>query len=86
MVTEKLLKLQEIKETTWHEAHRIYREEGDIFAYRDILEIFLDVVKATFTGNLGSAGKECGAMIGCFKVFSFYCVLLPKGFLRQHEI
>ncbi|XP_066478961.1 HEAT repeat-containing protein 4 [Tiliqua scincoides] len=49
LIIEKLLKLQEIIERTWHEAHRIYREEGDIFAYREILEIFLDVVKATFT-------------------------------------
>ncbi|XP_061468780.1 LOW QUALITY PROTEIN: HEAT repeat-containing protein 4 [Rhineura floridana] len=51
LITEKLWKLKELTENTWHEAHRIYREKGDIFAYREIRDIFLDVVQVTFTEN-----------------------------------
>nr|XP_020665842.1 HEAT repeat-containing protein 4 isoform X2 [Pogona vitticeps]XP_020665843.1 HEAT repeat-containing protein 4 isoform X2 [Pogona vitticeps] len=49
LVTEKVLKLQEITRNTWQEAHRIYREKGDIFAYREIRDIFLAIVQTTFT-------------------------------------
>ncbi|XP_034273616.1 HEAT repeat-containing protein 4 isoform X1 [Pantherophis guttatus] len=49
LVIEKVLKLQEVIEKMWHEAHCIYREKGDIFAYRDIRDIFLNVVKTAFT-------------------------------------
>ncbi|XP_026527069.1 HEAT repeat-containing protein 4 [Notechis scutatus] len=49
LVIKKVLKLQEVIEKMWHEAHCIYREKGDIFAYSDIRDIFLDVVKTTFT-------------------------------------
>lgn len=58
LVIEKVLKLQEVIEKMWHEAHCIYREKGDIFAYRDIRDIFLDVVKTAFTGNV-----ECNEKI-----------------------
>ncbi|XP_053126384.1 HEAT repeat-containing protein 4 [Hemicordylus capensis] len=51
LVIQKLLKLQEIIERTWHEAHRIYRDKGDVFAYKEIRDIFLDVVQTTFTGQ-----------------------------------
>ncbi|KAF7251492.1 HEAT repeat-containing protein 4 [Varanus komodoensis] len=51
LVIKKLLKLQEITENTWHEAHRIYREKGDTFAYREIQDIFFAAVQAPFTGN-----------------------------------
>ncbi|KAH0620660.1 hypothetical protein JD844_021331 [Phrynosoma platyrhinos] len=50
LVIEKVQKLQEVTENTWQEAHRIYREKGDIFAYRDIRDIFLAVVQVIFTG------------------------------------
>ncbi|XP_070614294.1 HEAT repeat-containing protein 4 isoform X1 [Erythrolamprus reginae] len=49
IVTEKVLKLQELIEKMWHEAHCVYREKGDTFAYRDIRDMFLDVVKTAFT-------------------------------------
>lgn len=52
VVIEKVLKLQEVIEKMWHEAHCIYREKGDIFAYRDIRDIFLNVVETAFTGNV----------------------------------
>ncbi|XP_062824183.1 HEAT repeat-containing protein 4 isoform X2 [Anolis carolinensis] len=49
LVIEKVLKFREITKNTWHEAHRIYREKGDIFAYKEIRDIFLAVVQVTFT-------------------------------------
>ncbi|XP_060617185.2 HEAT repeat-containing protein 4 [Anolis sagrei] len=49
LVIEKVLKFREITKNTWHEAHRIYREKGDIFAYKEIRDVFLAVVQVTFT-------------------------------------
>ncbi|ETE67586.1 HEAT repeat-containing protein 4, partial [Ophiophagus hannah] len=51
LVIKKVLKLQEIIEKMWHEAHCIYREKGDIFAYSNIRDIFLDVVKTAFIAH-----------------------------------
>ncbi|XP_060118344.1 HEAT repeat-containing protein 4 [Heteronotia binoei] len=52
LVIQKLQKLKEITERTWHEAHRIYREKDDAFIYRDLCEIFLDVIRCTPTGQI----------------------------------
>lgn len=52
LVIQKLQKLKEITERTWHEAHRIYRDKDDAFIYRDLCEIFLDVIEHTPAGNL----------------------------------
>ncbi|XP_062973705.1 HEAT repeat-containing protein 4 [Elgaria multicarinata webbii] len=58
LVIEKLLKLQEITENTWHEAHRIYREKGDVFAYREIRDIFFAVIQATFTEQTSCPSRK----------------------------
>uniref|UniRef100_A0A8D0DLG5 Uncharacterized protein n=1 Tax=Salvator merianae TaxID=96440 RepID=A0A8D0DLG5_SALMN len=59
LLIEKVLKLQEVTENLWHEAHHIYREKGDIFAYRELKDLFLAVVQATFTGNLEWGKQYC---------------------------
>ncbi|XP_015674437.2 LOW QUALITY PROTEIN: HEAT repeat-containing protein 4, partial [Protobothrops mucrosquamatus] len=58
LVIKKVLKLQEVIEKMWHEAHCIYREKGDIFAYRDIRDIFLDVVKTAFTDQTQTPSRK----------------------------
>ncbi|KAM6464017.1 HEAT repeat-containing protein 4 isoform 2-T2 [Liasis olivaceus] len=58
LVIKKVLKLQEVTEKMWHEAHRIYRNKGDIFAYRDICAIFLDVVKTAFTDQTRTPSRK----------------------------
>ncbi|KAG8126099.1 hypothetical protein E2320_021404 [Naja naja] len=58
LVIKKVLKLQEVIEKMWHEAHCIYREKGDIFAYSNIRDIFLDVVKTAFIGNVERNEKQ----------------------------
>lgn len=52
LVIQKLQKLKEVTEKTWHEAHRIYRDKDEPFIYKDLREIFLDAVKNTAAGNL----------------------------------
>ncbi|XP_063145925.1 HEAT repeat-containing protein 4 [Candoia aspera] len=58
IVIKKVLKLQEVTDKMWHEAHRIYREKGDIFAYKDIRDIFLDVVKTAFTDQTQTPSRK----------------------------
>ncbi|KAL8169498.1 UNVERIFIED_CONTAM: hypothetical protein K2H54_050382 [Gekko kuhli] len=58
LVIQKLQKLKEITERTWHEAHRIYRDKDDAFIYRDLCEIFLDAIKYTPTGQICCADKK----------------------------
>lgn len=70
LVIKKVLKLQEVIEKMWHEAHCIYREKGDIFAYRDIRDIFLDVVKTAFTGNVEWNEKQFdGTLVIFYPIF-----------------
>ncbi|XP_053240053.1 HEAT repeat-containing protein 4 isoform X1 [Podarcis raffonei] len=58
LVIEKVLKIKEITKNTWQEAHRIYREKGDVFAYSSIRDIFLDVVQDIFTESFQCPSRK----------------------------
>ncbi|XP_077178826.1 HEAT repeat-containing protein 4 isoform X2 [Paroedura picta] len=71
LVIQKLQKLKEITERTWHEAHRIYRDKDDAFIYKDLCEIFLDAVKCTPTGQIYCADEKIA------KIWTSLSELLP---------
>ncbi|KAJ7344777.1 hypothetical protein JRQ81_000727 [Phrynocephalus forsythii] len=71
LVIQKVLKLQEVTWNTWQEAHRIYRDKGDIFAYREIRDLFLAIVQTAFTD------EDCPPSRTFSKIWTGILNLLP---------